>query len=254
MPPEISVIIILYNGISYILNCLESVKQDLECGAEIIIIDNASSDGGPELIARRFPDVQLVHNTRNLGFAAACNQGATLARGQILVFLNQDTRVEKGCLANLIQPLHENRDLGLTTARQLDLSNPSCVNRCGNRIHFSGLSSPGYSPQMNQPTAVDSISGAAFALRKTLWDSLGGFDPGYFMYYEDTDLSWRAWLLGLATCLPPNAVVHHNTSVTPPIHALYYTARNRPTLLLKTFKLPTLMLLLPGFLLAELID
>jgi len=258
MTDKASIVIILYNGGAYIGDCLESVANQGVPGPEIIVIDNGSTDGGMALVQSAYPAVRLVRNVKNTGFAAACNQGAAMAQGEFLVFLNQDTRVLPGWLAGLLAPLEVDPGVGLATAKLLLMSQPERINLCGLDLHYSGLSFGRgiMQPADSMPHAaqVGAVSGAAFALRKSLWDELGGFDPAYYMYYEDTDLSWRAWLAGYACCYAPGSVALHDAPLAPTTLALSYSARNRLVLLLKTWKLPTLILLAPGLLLAELVD
>jgi GT2 family glycosyltransferase len=251
-----SIVIVLYNGRAYIGACLASLVDQ---GAhEIIVIDNGSTDGGDVVVREGFPRVRLVRNAENIGFAAACNQGAALARGEVLAFLNQDTRVQPGWLDGLLAPLDLDPQVGLTTSKLLYMEQPDRVNLCGQDLHYSGLT---FGRAALQPAArltegspVGAVSGGAFAIRKDLWDQLGGFDPDYFMYYEDTDLSWRAWLAGYASWCAPDSIALHDAPRNPSDNALAYSARNRTVLLLKTWKLPTLFLLMPGLLLAELVD
>ena len=97
-----SIIIVTCNGRRYLEGCLSTVAAELWPGCELIVVDNASTDGSPAFIEEYFPAVNLVRNEFNLGFAPACNQAAVLASGEVLVFLNQDTRVEPGWLEALV--------------------------------------------------------------------------------------------------------------------------------------------------------
>lgn len=253
-----SVIIILYNGKKYISDCLDAIYTYKTNPIEVIVIDNASQDGSNELVKGHFPEVVIVQNQMNVGFAEACNQGAALANGEFLVFLNQDTRVQPGWLEALLAPLSPDGFVGLTTSKLLYMSNAEKINMCGNQVHYSGLSfgNGTFSPanQFQVQTRVSAVSGASFAVRKEFWQKLGGFDSQYFMYCEDTDLSWRAWMAGLSSLYTPDSIVIHDAPLNSSANALFYSTRNRWVLLLKTWKVLTLILLAPGLLLAEAVE
>jgi GT2 family glycosyltransferase len=253
-----SIIIVSYNGARYLDACLASLILELGDEDEILLVDNASVDDGAGLVEEKWPQVRVYRNRVNLGFAAACNQGASHARGDVLVFLNQDTCVQPGWLGGLLATLERDPAVGLVTSRLLLMSDPDQVHMCGQDIHVTGLAfGRGFSfpaDSYAKQEVVGSVSGASFAIRRDLWDRLGGFDPILFMYYEDTDLSWRARLVGSSSvCNPASSVLHdHNPHQSPIVY--YYSERNRIILLLKNWKCSTLLLLLPSLALAEIID
>jgi GT2 family glycosyltransferase len=254
-----SIIIIVYNGIAYLERCLTSLRQAIGSGGEIILVDNASTDGSADFVQHRYPDVILIRNEVNRGFAAACNQGARRASGQYLVFLNQDTQVLSGWLSGLINALEGNGTVALATSKLLLMSQPDKINACGQDIHYTGLNfSRGFlcpADQFSRPETVGAVAGASFAIRRELWERLGGFDEELFMYYEETDLCWRARLAGYQCLYVPTSVVYHDyRSGEHSFSAWYYSKRNRYILLLKNWRWATLLLLLPGILLAELVD
>jgi GT2 family glycosyltransferase len=255
---SVSIIIVTHNGRRYLRTCLESLEEQVYDGCQVIVVDNASSDGGPELIEEAFPDVTLLRNSANRGFAAACNQGAAAASGQVLVFLNQDTRVTPGWLDALVNGLLEAGDIGLTTSKVLLMSQPDRIHLCGQDLHYTGLVfghrflSPAACSQ--EPEDVIAVSGASFAIRRDLWELLGGFDETFYMYYEDTDLSWRAQLAGYRSRLIPDSVVYHDFHPSNPGKApLFYSFRNRVLMLVKNLGWGSLILLAPALLFAELI-
>ncbi|MCP4536815.1 MAG: glycosyltransferase family 2 protein [Chloroflexi bacterium] len=253
-----SIIIVTYNGSAYLEQCLTSVQQDAGTDCEIIIIDNASTDDSADFVQSRYPEVMLVRNTINRGFAAACNQGADIAVGRVLVFLNQDTHVEPGWLSSLARGL-DGEEIGLTTSKILLMSQPERIHLCGQDVHYTGLVfGRGFlflADDMNTPKAVAAVSGASFAVRRQVWEELGGFDETLYMYYEETDLSWRAQLVDYKCLYTPGSVVFHDYHLSRPNpYTLYYSNRNRSLLLLKNWKYTTLLLLAPGLVLAELIE
>jgi GT2 family glycosyltransferase len=256
-----SIIIVCYNGQNYLHNCLSSVLSDVEDTCEIIVVDNASNDGSVQLIREYYPEVRLIENKKNIGFAAACNQGARESKTEILVFLNQDTQVCPGWLSGLTEPLERAPMIGLVTSKLVLMSDPSKLNACGQDIHFSGMTflrgllQECDSSAFQKCTAVDAVSGASFAIHRNLWQKLGGFDELLFMYYEETDLSWRAKLVGAACIYAPDSIVLHDYHPgKPSLSSLIYSKRNRYILLLKNWRWTTLFILLPGLFLTEMVD
>ncbi len=256
MAVRASIIIASYNGSAYLKECLASLRQAVQPEDEIILVDDASQDGSAGLAQRLWPAARIICNHTNRGFAAACNQGAGEAAGEFLAFLNQDTRVSPGWLSALLEPLRQFPTAGLATSRLLLMSRPGAINMCGQDIHFTGLSfGRGFlipADSFSQPEKVSAVSGASFAIRRDLWQRLGGFDEGLFMYYEDTDLSWRAQLAGYSCLYVPGSLVYHDYRPAKPGYlTLYYTKRNRYLMLLKAWRWPTLLLISPSLLLAE---
>jgi len=248
-------VIVSYNAKPKLLACLDSVLNSLPESIEMIVVDNASSEGNADAIAAAFPDIKLICSDTNLGFAAGCNLGARYATGGYLVFLNPDTIVESGWLDALLAPFETDANIGLTTARIVLMAEPDLLNTCGCDIHLTGLT---LCRGMGQPSDtflevedVGAISGAAFSIRRELFDMLGGCDETMFLYLEDTDLSWRARLAGYRTVCAPESRVRHDYQLRITPKKVFWEERNRYLMLLKSFRWATLLLLLPAYLLAE---
>jgi len=145
----------------------------------------------------------------------------------------------------------------LVTSKILMADHPDVINTCGNSIHITGitlcrgLGEP--REAMSQPEDVSAASGAAFAMRRELFDKLGGFDEDMFLYMEDTDLSLRAQLAGYKCRYVPQSIVLHRYALKMTPMKVFYQERNRYLMLLKTLRLPTLVVLAPAALCAELI-
>jgi GT2 family glycosyltransferase len=251
------IIVVNYNGGEQVLECLRSLEADTGQGREIIVVDNASQDGSSARIQETFPSVKLIRAVTNLGFGGGNNLGARYARGQYLAFLNPDTVVESGWLEALVQALEYNPEAGMATARILLRDRPNTINTCGNDVHLSGLTLCRGMGQPRQdydtPGEVGAVSGAAFLIRRDLFERLGGFDASFFLYMEDTDLSLRARLAGWSILYVPEAVVYHNYRLRFGPRKIYYQERNRYLMLLKIFRWRTLLILLPALLLAEIV-
>jgi GT2 family glycosyltransferase len=253
-----SIIITNYNGQTELDRCLRSLQQHTDPNdTEIIVVDNASTDGSLEYVQKNFPGVIMLQNSGNYGFGYANNVGACQATGQYLAFLNPDTEVTAGCLEKLIAALEANPEVGMVTPKVLLQSDPERINACGHQVHLTGIvqcrgmGAPKEAFASQEEVAA--VSGAAFVIRCELFRRLQGFDAPFFLYIEDTDLSWRTWLAGYRCLYIPEAIVYHDYRLCFPSRKLYYYERNRYLLLLKNLRWATLLVLTPVLLLAELI-
>lgn len=260
MKPTVSIILVVYNGRPYLKACLDSLRRTLPAGAEVVVVDNNSTDGSAALVRERMPEARLLVNETNRGFAAACNQGAAAARGEILVFLNQDTRAEPGWLEPLLAPFQD-PEVGLTTPTILSMDDPERIQSCGQDVHSTGLvfarnfGAPKAALVGPSPADVAAVSGAAFAIRRAVWEELGGFCETFYMYYEETDLSWRARRAGYRCLHVPESVIYHAGRLDRPSPlALYYSFRNRWLMVWRNWGGRTLLLLAPGLVLADLME
>ncbi len=252
-----SIIIVNYNGGEQIVECLRSLQNDPHSDYEIIVVDNHSTDGSPQTIADEFPEIGLICSDENPGFGGGNNLGAKYARGEFLAFLNPDTVVESGWLDELVKVLETYPDAGMATSQILLKQQPDRINTCGNDVHISGLTlcrgmgkPRGTYPKIEE---VGAISGAAFALRRSLFEYLGGFDERFFMYMEDTDLSLRARLAGFSIVYVPSSIVYHDYALNFGPKKTFYQERNRYLMLLKCLRWSTLIVLLPALVLAEVV-
>lgn len=253
-----SIIIVTYNSEPYIQQCLDSIFAHSDGAVQVIVVDNGSSDATVRLIEKHFPAVCLINAGENLGFAGGNNRGAQEASGEVLVFINPDTAVSKGWLSALTTPLIEEDNIGFTTPKILMMNRTDCINTAGNDVHFTGFGTlhgwMASADTHNEGRSVMSVSGAAFATRKSLYMQLGGFDEAFFpAYTEDTDLTWRGYLLGYSACYVPQSIVYHDYTLHFNPNKMYWLERNRYQMLLKVMRWPTLALLTPAFLLAEFI-
>jgi GT2 family glycosyltransferase len=257
LPIRASIIIVSFNAKVKLLACLDSISGWLTPECEIIVVDNASSEGNADAVEASFPNVIVIRSETNLGFAAGCNLGAEKSAGKFLVFINPDTLVERGWLEALIEPCEKGDRIGLATSRILLLDQPQKINACGCDVQLAGLILCRGSgrPKESYPTAeeVAAISGASFAIRREVFELLGGFDEDMFLYGEDTDLSWRARLAGWGTLYTPDSIVFHDYRLRIAGLRVFWNERNRYLMLLKSLKWKTLLLLVPAYLTAELI-
>ena len=190
----------------------------------------------------------------NLGYPSACNLAARVATGEHLLFLNPDARADPDCVAQLVSALAHDPDAVIAGAQVL-LPNREQVNAGDNTLHLSGLSWAGrygLPPEAGPPRAAAVVSGAALLVRRRAFEALGGYTEGFFMYYDDVDLAWRAQLRGWQVLFCPSATVVHDYEFAKGGYKWLYLERNRWWCLLAHLERRTLLALCPLLFAAEL--
>lgn len=250
--------ILNYNGGERVLACIHSVLKQSYDDYEVLIVDNASTDGSPELIRGEFPGIRMITNPRNLGYAGGNNVGIGHTSSEYVVFLNQDADVDGDWLARLIEPLDRDERVALSTSKILMSSDRSKINTCGNVLHFTGFAFcrrlGEADDRPSEPELVGGVSGCSFAARRSVFEELGRFDPAFFAYLEDADLSWSALLAGFRIAYAHASVVYHDYSPKMTPFKYFLLERNRYLVLMKHFRLSTLLAILPALLLAEVLS
>jgi GT2 family glycosyltransferase len=192
--------------------------------------------------------VQVVSLGRNAGFAAGCNEGARHASGDALVFLNPDTVAAPGAVEELVRPL-EDPTIGIVSARLRLLDRPELLNSAGNEVHVTGIAWAGLYGEPAETVAelrdVAFPTGAAMAIRRELFEELGGFTEELFMYQEDLVLGWRVRLRGLRVVVSPDADVYHDYEFGRNPGKQYLLERNRLVFVLSSYSPRLLLLLAP---------
>jgi GT2 family glycosyltransferase len=217
--PSAAIVILNYEGLRHLDGCFASLRAlDYPAGRfEVVLVDNGSTDGSQAAVRERHPWVRLVENSENRGFAAACNQGAAQVGAEVVVFLNNDMRVEPGWLRELVAPLARG-ECRMTTAKMLSWDG-KLINSAGGGVNFHGIGiQHGYlrepAPEHDVPRKSLFACGGAMASERATFLELGGFDEEFFAYYEDVDLGWRAWVAGHEVHYAPKAVCYHHHSST----------------------------------------
>lgn len=215
---EVSIIVLNYNGRKWLEACLESLGAQAHVDAELILVDNASTDDSVTFVRERFPSVRLVQLEKNLGFAGGNNAGARVARAPYLAFLNNDTDADPGWAACLRDALEVNPNASLATSRIVYRHDPAILDSAGDGyLRAGGAFKRGHGqPAVDylEATEVFGACGAAFMIRRAVFQELGGFDEDLFLVYEDVDLSYRAQLRGYLCLYVPGACVRHAGSAT----------------------------------------
>lgn len=252
---SVSVVILSYNSKEDLKECIPSLISQTYQDFEIIIVDNASTDGSEEFIRFNYPEIKVVQTGKNLGYAAGNNKGFEVAEGEYIVVVNPDTVAEPKWLAELIKPLRNDSTIAATTSKVLIYYQKDKINTCANTNHHTGLTfcrgldKP--ADQFNNLQAVGAVSGCSFAIRNDMLKKINGFDPDFFLYQEDADLSWRIRFAGGKIMYVPESVIYHKFSLSITPWKEFYLERNRYLILLKNFDSKTLLLLLPSLLITE---
>ncbi len=226
--PDLSILMVNWNTREMTLACLRSIYAEARTTSfEIILVDNGSQDGSADAIASSFPQVRLIANTCNHGFARANNIAADKARGQYLLLLNTDTLILDDAIDRLLDAARAFPQALIWGGRTLfgdGQINPSSVwgritgwsavcFALGLRSLFRGsalFNSEGLGDwQRDSIRSVDIVSGCFFLIPRAFWARLGGFDPKFFMYGEEADLCARARALGARPMMTPDARIIH---------------------------------------------
>jgi GT2 family glycosyltransferase len=231
--PRTTVIVLTWNGKDWLGRCLDAVLRE-PGDFEVVVVDNASSDGTAAFVEATFPSVRLVPLARNLGFAAGNNAGARAARGRdYLAFLNNDTEVERGWLPALVDALDNDPGAALAASHITSLDRPGVIDSAGDGYLRAGGGFKRHRGELESDVTAAretfGVCGAACLIRRGVFESLGGFDERFFMVYEDVDLSYRARLAGHRACYVAAARVRHAGSATLgrlSASAVYYGQRN----------------------------
>jgi GT2 family glycosyltransferase len=236
-----SIIVINWNGAAYLDACLKALLAQTAAGDEVLVVDNDSTDGSVELLRSRFPDVRLVRNARNLGYAGGANVGLRSAQGDLFVLLNPDVEVHPGWLRALMGALREEQ-VGVVGCK-LYYPDGQTIQHAGGIITFPLATADHYGyrqrdeGQWDREREVDYVTGAALALRRDVLDGVGFFDEGFYpAYYEEVDFCFRARDAGYQVRYVPEAVATHHEHAALGEESYWYIRyfhRNRLRFVLK---------------------
>lgn len=245
-PAEVTAVTVNYNAGPLLHDLVESLAAQPEI-ARIVVVDNGSQDGSLDFLERDpTPKVRLIRNPDNRGFAAACNQGAAVAEGRYLLFINPDCRVPVGALARLTEVMAEHPNAGLLGPLVLN-ADGSEQRGCRRYLpdprralmRVLGLHGPNAKGEVAgfdltgtplPPTVapVEAVSGACMLIRRELLDRIGGWDERYFLHCEDLDLCMRVQQAGAEVLFVPDVSVHHVQGVSSrgrPVFVLWHKHR-----------------------------
>ncbi|MCG2809081.1 MAG: glycosyltransferase family 2 protein, partial [Candidatus Portnoybacteria bacterium] len=219
--PKVSVNVLTHNAIKYISNCLESILKSNYPNYEIIVVDNNSKDGTPELIARKFPQVKLVLSEKNLGCSGGHNLGIKQAKGDIFFFLDDDTIIHPDLIRVLVEELESSPQIGVTGPKIYSMNEPDKILFAGGKIDWAKSDSYVLGRDLTDKELgddlkkeVDFITGCALMIKREVINKIGLFNNVYFAFYEDADLCQRAKKAGYHVIYMPFGGVWHMKSAT----------------------------------------
>jgi len=219
---DLSIIIVNWNTKDLLLQCLESLCQGAKgIEKEIFVVDNSSSDGSGTAVRKRFPEINLIENQVNLGFARANNQAFSLSSGEYLLLLNPDTQVRGDAIEKMVAFMNNQPKTGIAGAQLLNVDGskqnsianfPSLATELLNKSFLRWLfpeKFPGKETDYPGPVEVDSVIGACMMVRQKAMEQVGLLDEDYFLFLEETDWCYRMKKAGWKIYHIPQAEILH---------------------------------------------
>jgi hypothetical protein len=248
----VSIIIVNYNGLPYLKECLASIQEQSYPEIEVICVDNGSQDGSPEFIQQNYPHIKIIVNEKNLGFCRGNNLGILAAKGEYVFLLNNDTKLEASCVENMVREIEQKPPhcIGVIP-KVLFYDEPLLINSYGviwhHKYHWRdnrcGLLDLG---QFKTSEKVFGSMFAAILFKKKELIKIGLFDEDYFCYGEDFDISYRVNIFGYTFFTAPQAIVYHKFRTSSrdreqPEWAFYYFTRNYLLTFFKNYQFRSLL-------------
>src|SRR5690606_3255886 len=230
--PLFSVIIPNWNGKHFLPTCLDALKAQTYPRVEVIVVDNASTDGSQALLKTDYPWVKLVELPANRGFTGACNAGIRAATGDYIALLNNDTEVAPDWVAAVADTFERYPDAGSVASKMLLFDRRDTFHTAGDYFTLDGRAGnrgvwQTDEGQYDREEYVFSACGGSAVYRRAMLDDIGLLDDDFFFSGEDVDLGWRAQLAGWRCLYTPRAIVYHHLSATGGgVTASYYDGRN----------------------------
>jgi len=243
--PEICVIIVNYNGLHLLAECLDSLREQIFSDFEVILVDNASSDGSGAFVTENYPGVKVIVNGENLGYGGGNNTGIAASGAKYVVLLNNDTKVDARWLERLYEAAEKDKTIGMCASKILNYYDPETIDNTGLLIYRDGIARG--RGRLEKDTGQYALqeevffpSGCAGLYRREMLEEIGLLDEDFFLYVDDVDIGFRGRLAGWKCLYVPEAVVYHKYSATTepysPLKA-YLVERNRIWVVMKCFPL-----------------
>jgi GT2 family glycosyltransferase len=239
--PLVSIVIPNWNGIAHLPTCLDALRVQTYPRIEVIVADNASTDGSQALITQHYPEVCLIALPANRGFTGACNAGIDVAKGAAVVLLNNDTEATPTWLEEIIAAFERHPEAGMVASKMLLFDQRDTLHTAGDFYRVNGL--PGNrgvwqkdDGSFDAEEYVFSACGGTSAYRRAMLEQIGTLDDDFFFSCEDVDLGWRAQLAGWKAVYAPRAVVYHHLAATGGgTTASFYDGRNTLWVIAKNY-------------------
>lgn len=257
--PLVTVIIVNWNGIKYLPDCLRSLAAVSYKHLEILFVDNASTDDSVVYVKKHFPKIKLFHNKKNLGYAQGHQIALEKAKGNAILLLSTDTIVQPNVIDELIRTLYSNPRIGAVQPKLLLYGEKNKIDsigvfflKSGVLYHF-GRGKNASLPIYNNPMEIYSAKGACMLFKREVLKKTGLFDNDYFAYFEETDLCHRIWLAGYKIVYTPRTEVVHkgggSAKQMVPSYIYFHSYKNRLCTYIKNFSTTYLFAIVPKVLL-----
>lgn len=262
-------IVLNHNGFRFMSACLDSLCSQSQKGLEILVVDNGSTDGSPEFIADNYPQVKVIRNGKNLGFAEGNNVGIRYALNlgaDYVLLLNNDTVSEPEAIKRMIEACQRNIEIGIVGPLIRDLDKRNEIVELGLDCDLFGYPVNNIMTRIREKTPHPFyIAGCAILIKSNVFATIGLLDSSYFIFAEDLDFCWRARLAGFEILAAPEAVVYHKSGGTvrggavkgenhfTSTFRLYLTQRNTMKTILKNYSGWALVFILPFSILSGLV-
>ena len=265
---RVSIVIPHWNGIDTLSECLLSLFKIRHDSYEVIVVDNASTDGSQSWVKNTYPNLKLIENEKNYGYAGGCNRGALEANGDYLVFLNNDTIQDPDWIQNLEKFMKKDNMIAAVQPKVLNYFNKNIFDYAGGSGGYMDWFCFPYARgrifskqerdngQYNDSKQCFWSSGTAFMIRKKLFFKAGKFDEYFFSHMEEIDLCWRLQAMGFQIWVEPDAIVYHKNALSMPMHSHkkhYLNHRNSLLMLFGNYSFKNILILGSGRIIFELI-
>lgn len=258
--PLVSIVVLNWNGKHFLKDCLNSLQKVIYKNLEIIVVDNASSDGSVEFIKKNYPEVKVIKNKENYGFAKGNNIGFKASKGKYILILNNDTIITSNFFDSLVEDFEKDSQIACLQPQIRLLDNKNLLDGVGAFLtptgflyHFGYLKDKS-KLKYNKKISIFSAKGACIFLRREVIEKIGLFDEDFFIFFEETDLCFRIWLAGYVVVYEPKSIMYHvgggdTTSSNSFQHEkrLYLSIRNMFYSYVKNFGTRNLLTILPIF-------
>jgi GT2 family glycosyltransferase len=256
---KVSILILNLNGFQFLQDLVTSLYKQTYTDFEVIFVDNGSIDGSADFIKTHYPQIKVIENLQNIGVAKGYNQAYYFSKGDYIVLLNNDTTVNPIWLEELVNIADQDKAIGICQSKILYMDRPNVIYATGHELRLGIIYNRGEGKidtgQYDTKLNIFGACGCSALYRRNMLEQIGFFDPNYFCYCEDSDLSWRAYNIGWKARYVPSSVCYHKSGGTErndrdmqmiiernQLHTIYKNSNNK--LLLISFALRELKLML----------
>ncbi len=246
---QVLVVVPNYNGGKIVLECIQSILKQTYPHIELVVVDNASTDGSRAEIEKTFPQLRIIDSGYNAGWGIACNIGMKASESEYIVLVNNDAVLDPHCVEEMVKVVTSDKRCGSVASRILLMDKPDTIEVCGLVIYRDGFScGRGRLESANRYLEAEEVfcaNDCCCLYRREMINDIGDYDPDFFIYCDETDIGWRHQLAGWKCLYTPKAVAYHAHSRAAGSYSsfkAYHVERNRLFICFKCFPLDCLLL------------